>query len=245
MMDEVTEKSIFGVEKLDNLTLGKVLPGSMGLFYGPSGTGKSSIGYHFIFEGVVSGQNSIIITNEPARGVIGKLSNFEQFKEQWVEEGYISLFPIQDLMGLVGVRFEEAGPSDIDLLFRVIMRSIEDLEVKRVVIDPGNPLVTLLERGNKVFFFQRLKEELVRRGISLVFIVDTSTPLDDGISKVIAPYMFDYVLRFNREKDHSISMKTLTIEKWGGTNHPPNDYVLDISRDGVMMAPRIRRLEEG
>lgn len=244
-MDEVTGKSVFGVEKLDNLTLGKVLPGSMGLFYGPSSTGKSSIGYHFIFEGVGSGQNTILITNEPAKGVIGKLSNFKQFKEQWVEEGFISLFPIQDLMGLVGVRFEEAGPSDLDLLFRVIMRSIEDLEVKRIVIDPGNPLVTLLERGNKVFFFQRLKEELVRRGISLVFIVDISTPLDDGISRVIAPYMFDYVLRFNREKDHSISMNTLTIEKWGGTNHPHNDYVLDISRDGVMMAPRIRRLEEG
>ena len=48
-MDGKEDDGSFGVSQLDNISMGKIRPGTLGLLYGQPGTGKSSLLSYFLF----------------------------------------------------------------------------------------------------------------------------------------------------------------------------------------------------
>jgi KaiC/GvpD/RAD55 family RecA-like ATPase len=236
-------ESSFGVEQLDNITLGNVSPGSLGLFYGPAGSGKSSMLYHFLFQGAKQNDNVCLITNEPPGRLADHISSFKTHQANWLKDGYISIFNIQDLMGSIGIRFEEAGPEDVDLLFDLIIQVVELLDAKRLVIDPINPILHLLEIWDKVFFIQRLKGRLMEMGISTFIGLDTNLPLEEMGLSCMEPLNFNMIISFRKEEEPPIILNTMTIDRWKGSPHARNTYVVDVSEEGVFLVPRIKPLE--
>jgi KaiC/GvpD/RAD55 family RecA-like ATPase len=242
-MDAKEEESCFGVDQLDNISLGNMLPGSLGLFYGPAGCGKSSMLYHFLFQGAKLNDNVCLISNEPPGRLAGHISSFTTHQANWLKDGYITIFNIQDLLGLVGVHFEDAGPDDLDLLLDLIVQVVEHLDAKRLVIDPINPILHLLEAWEKVFFIQRLKGKLLEMGVTTFIAMDTNLPLPEMDLTCMEPLNFNVIFSFRKEEEPPITLNTLTIERWKGTSHAKNTYVVDISNDGVFLVPRIKPLE--
>jgi KaiC/GvpD/RAD55 family RecA-like ATPase len=242
-MDGKEGESCFGVEQLDNISLGNILPGSLGLFYGPAGCGKSSMLYHFLFQGAKLNNNVCLISNEPPGRLSNHISSFKTHKANWLKDGYITVFSIQDLMGLIGINFEEAGPDDIDLLFDLIVQVVEHLDAKRLVIDPINPILHLLESWDKVFFFQRLKGKMQEMGVSTFIALDTNLPLPEMDLTCMEPMNFNMIIAFRKEEEPPITLNTMMIERWKGASHARNTYVVDISTDGVFLVPRIKPLE--
>jgi KaiC/GvpD/RAD55 family RecA-like ATPase len=160
-----------------------------------------------------------------------------------LKDGYITIFNIQDLMGLMGVHFEEAGPDDVDLLMDLIVQVVEHLDAKRLVIDPINPVLHLLETWEKVFFIQRLKGKLQKMGVSTFLALDTDLPMPELNLMCMEPLNFNMIVAFRKEEEPPITLNTMTIERWKGTSHARNTYVVDISNEGVFLAPRIKPLE--
>ncbi|MGA1792433.1 MAG: RAD55 family ATPase [Thermoplasmatota archaeon] len=236
-------ESCFGVDQLDNITLGKILPGSLGLFHGPAGCGKSSMLYHFLFQGAGMNNNVCFITNEPPDRISSHMSSFRTFQSNWLKDGYISIFNIQDLMGLIGMDLENTGPQDVDLFFDLLVQVVQHLDAKRLVIDPVNPLLEILEDWNKVFFLQRLKGKLVELGVSTFMAMDTNLPLHEMDLRCMEPYNFNIIIGFKKEKEPPVILNTMTIERWKGTSHAKNTYVIEVSKDGVFLVPRIKPLE--
>ena len=242
-MDEKEGESCFGVDQLDNITLGTVIPGSMGLFHGPAGCGKSSMLYHFLFQGARLNDNVCLITNEPPGRMSNHISSFKTHQANWLKDGYISIFNIQDLMGLIGIHIEEAGPEDIDLLFDLIIQVVELLDAKRLVIDPINPILYLLDMWDKTFFFQRLKGKLLELGITTFIGLDTNEPIEEMDLIAMEPFNFDMIVSFRKEEEPPITLNTMKIERWKGSPHAKNTYVVDVSKEGVFLVPRIKPLE--
>jgi KaiC/GvpD/RAD55 family RecA-like ATPase len=242
-MDEKEGECCFGVDQLDNITLGTISPGSLGLFYGPAGSGKSSMLYHFLFQGAKQSDNVCLITNEPPGRLSNHISSFKTHQANWLKDGYITVFNIQDLAGLIGVHFEEAGPDDVDLLFDLIIQVIELLDAKRLVIDPINPILHLLEMWDKVFFIQRLKGVLLKKGISTFIALDTNLPLEEMDLSCMEPMNFNTIVSFRKEEEPPITLNTMTIERMKGAPHAKNTYVVDVSKEGVFLVPRIKPLE--
>ncbi|MGA1819432.1 MAG: RAD55 family ATPase [Thermoplasmatota archaeon] len=236
-------ESCFGVDQLDNITLGRVIPGSLGIFHGPAGSGKSSMLYHFLFQGADMNKNVCIITNEPPGRISSHMSSFRTYQSNWLKDGYISIFNIQDLMALVGLDMENAGPDDVDLLFDLLIQVLQHLDAKRLVIDPINPILHLLEEWNKVFFIQRLKGKLIELGVSTFIALDTNLPIHQMDLRCLEPYNFNIILGFKKEEEPPIMLNTMTIERWKGSSHAKNTYVIEISKDGVFLVPRIKPLE--
>jgi len=233
----------FGVRQLDNIVLGTLKPGSLGMFHGPSGTGKSSMLFHFLFEGAAANQNVALVTAAPPLRVTQSISHFQSFEPSWIKDGYISIFNISDLLDLVGLEYGRLEGHDVAIVSDIFRSILDHLDIKRLVIDPFNPLLVLLKGEDLYDFLIRLKEELTTRDVIGMIALDTSFDEKDRWPEGLETHLMDTIVGFQREKEPTMVMNTLTIERWRGTPHAKNSYVIDISDEGVVLVPKIRPLE--
>ncbi|MFO8051055.1 MAG: ATPase domain-containing protein [Thermoplasmatota archaeon] len=229
----------FGITQLDNLSMGSITPGSLGLFYGDPGTGKSSVLYHFLFKGADLDNNVCLITSEPPMRVASQISNFDTYRSTWLKDGYISIFSLRDLAGLVGIDLDHLEEGELDLMLDLIIQSLDHLDAKRLVIDPFDPLLRILDEKRRFFFLHRLKDSLQKMMVTAFLCVDGKADLSISLDSSLEPNLFDVIIRFSREKEHPITLNTFTIERWKGAPHARNTYVIDVSREGIMLVPRI------
>jgi len=239
----IDPKGDFGVRKLDNLTLGTIGEGSLGLLYGPSGTGKSSLGYSFLFEGARNDENCLLITSEVPSVVRARMSGFEGFDPRWLKEGRLSVLMYREMMRLIGVDPWNMNQTDMILFFRLLMKAAADLKANRLVMDPVNPMIVQLAGLRRSDLVPNLKGEVQRRGIKTLMITDTFGDLEDELSGVFSPYMFDFVFRFDKQVEHSTSRNTFHIEKFRGAPHSRSEYVIEVSPEGIVLMPCITPLE--
>lgn len=229
----------FGIDQLDGLSLGKLSYGTLGLLFGPSGTGKSTVLAHFLFNGAKSGESCCLITNEPPVRVAGQLSRFRSYTPSWVKDGYISIFNLHDMLDMLGISEETMDKDDMELLFDLLVQTMDQMDTKRLVIDPSNPLLNLLERTDMRSFMRGLRSEVLDRGMVAMLSYDTLAPSEMWAKQVLEQDMLDVMVAFSRVREREVSMNCLTIEKWKGSPHSRASYVIDIDTDGVVLVPKI------
>jgi len=242
-MDEKVEEGSFGVSQLDNISMGKILPGTLGLLFGQTGTGKSSLMSYFLFQGAREDKNVCLITSEPPTTVASRMSNFAGYEQKWLRDGYISILNIYDLTDIVGLDLDNIDPGDPKLIFDLILQVIDHLDVKRLVIDPVNPLIGSLNAIGENSFFQGFKSHLVERGASCLIGYDTSKEQADWEDNGLTFYDLDLIIKLEKERDPPMVVNTMTIERWRSASHSKTSYVIDITEKGVVIVPRIKPLE--
>jgi KaiC/GvpD/RAD55 family RecA-like ATPase len=242
-MDEKEWEGSFGVTQLDNVTMGHMPPGTMGLFYGPSGTGKSSILAHFLFQGARKESNVCLITCEPPTTIASRITHFSGCNQKWLRDGYISVLNIYDLADLIGINLDDLEKGDMDLFYDLLVEVVDHLDAKRIVIDPVNPLLRSLEKQKKMDFFQTFKGDLTSKGVICFIGYDTGREMGQWESNPLSAHDLDIVVRFTRESEPPLVLNTLSIERWRSNSHARISYVVDISGDGVILVPRIKPLE--
>lgn len=242
-MVEKDEGDSFGVDQFDNIGLGKLLPGSIGLFYGPSGTGKSSMLAHFLFKGASGDNNVCLITGVPPATAGARMTRFRSYNQNWLRDGYISVLNLFDLMDLIGVDLSDLKDGDTSLIHDLLIQIMDHLDAKRLVIDPVNILVEALEKDEHIGFFQTLKDDLQRRDAHFMMAMDTD--LDPSIWECSSfpLHHMDLVIRFRKESEPPLILNTMAIETWRSTPHAKTSFAIDISEDGVVLVPRIKPLE--
>lgn len=232
---------IFGIEKLDTISTGRMEPGLLGLIYGPPGTGKTTIGSHFLFKGASQNENVCLLTYEPMTLFTRKFQRFRSYESSWLKDGYISIFMLQNLMERIGIDPYDFIDEDLDLLFDVMIQIISDMDMKRVVIDPGTPFIDLIVRHDKVAKLTDLKLDLVRLRASALIVYDIGLSTGSGHYPyhIPSPNLFDIIIRTDLDNACPAPVITLRIERWKDSAHSRNIYVLDTSGDRVIMAPRL------
>jgi KaiC/GvpD/RAD55 family RecA-like ATPase len=242
-MDGKDETGSFGVSQLDKISMGTIRPGNLGLLYGPPGTGKSSVLSYFLFQGAREDKNVCLITSEPPSTVASIMSNFKGYNQKWLRDGYISILNIYDLVDIAGIDLSSLEDGDQDLIFKLLIQVIDHLDVKRVVIDPINPLLNSLNDHGYNTFFQGFKSHLVDRGASCLIAFDTALDTSHWENNGLSLHDLDLVIRFEKEKDPPMVINTLTIERWRSASHSKTSYVVDVTDEGVIIVPRIKPLE--
>lgn len=202
-----------GIKVLDEMMYGGFIPNTANLIEGAPGTGKTTIGMQFIYNGIVE-------YDEP-----GLIITFEEFPQQYYRDALQFGWDFKKLEneGKLKIIFSdpETALSEFDDMEGQFVKLVEDMNIKRVLVDSMTYFESLTTdtielRNVEAKFINSLKRE----NVTSVLLKENDSLLGhmSHVSSKI-PFIVDsyFLLRYV-EIDSSI-MKALIILKMRGSDH--------------------------
>ena len=214
-----------GVTGLDEMLGGGFLRNSANLVEGAPGTGKTTLGMHFIYKGIQAGEPGLIIT-------------FEEFPQQYYHDAAAFGWDFVDLerKGLLKVMMTspETSRLDIERVDGIIETYVNEIGARRVVIDSISHFTRLTQdpvelRSIEFGFINALKRQQLTSILTREspVLLGKITAKDSQISFVVDSYtMLRYV-----EIDSAIR-KALMVLKMRGSNHAKDIRQYEITKKG-------------
>jgi circadian clock protein KaiC len=225
-----------GIAGLDEMLGGGFLKESANLVEGAPGTGKTTLGMQFIYNGIVN-------EDEP-----GLILTFEEFPQQYYHDAAAFGWDFQQLekqgMLKVVMTSPEVSRLDIATVGGMLEGHIKQLGAKRVIVDSISHFARLSQdpielRGLEYSFINALKREgltaiLTRE--SPVLLGETGEGSDIGF--VVDSYT---VLRY--VEIESAIRKAVLVLKMRGSNHAKDIRQYDITEQGIEVQSRFEGQE--
>ena len=202
------------------------LRGTSTLVAGPSGAGKTILGLHFLRHGVEDGEPGLLV-------------NFQESPAQ-LRRAMKSLgWDAGDLLrpGQLDLLYSSPVELQIDTIIQEMLRRVEADGVRRVVIDALGDLAKAAADPRRFSdYIYALSQELARRGITSMLIVETAGEAGGGyvISGRDISEMSDNTLLLAMELVPELE-RTVRVIKTRGSAHDGARHVLRISRQGIVV----------
>jgi circadian clock protein KaiC len=233
---EVGEKANFGIEGLDDITVGGLARGRMFLLEGNPGTGKTTISTQFLRAGAAAGERSLYIT----------LSETEdEFRDGarshgWDLEG-IDIFELVPPESLLDENQQQSllYSSDLELgeTTKRIFEAFEKVNPSRVVVDSLSE-IRLLAQSSLRFRRQilALKHYFSRAGVTVLMLDDLSSEANDRTMHSIA----HGVIRLEElSPEYGSERRRLRVVKYRGQRYRGGHHDFVIDTGGVRVFPRL------
>ena len=217
----------FGIKALDSMFSGGLLPGSANLIEGAPGTGKTTLGMEFIYNGITE-------FNEP-----GLIITFEEFPQQYYHDALNFGWDLKALEAKNKLKIIFSEPktalAEMEKIDGEILRIIEQLKVKRVLIDSMTHFESLSIDVHELRELERnFINALKREGVTAIFLRENDNILgqmNQVTSKI--PFIVDtYMLLRYVEVDSTIR-KALCILKMRGSDHHKDIRCFKIGSHGI------------
>jgi circadian clock protein KaiC len=215
-----------GIAALDQMLADGYRPGTSTLCAGPSGTGKTLMGLHFIFKGAEDGE----------RGVLATLQEHPIQLERIVNGFGWSL--TNDAVELMS-----RSPVDIyvDQWVYDLLETIERTGARRVLIDSLTDLQVASPDATRFReYMYSLVQRLARSDVSLFMTAElsdlfqTTRLAEHGVS-----HLADNVLLLEYLRENSTVRRVLTVLKTRASGHEPESREYTISPEGIVLGPAI------
>ena len=231
--ESILEKTLTGIEGLDDITEGGLPQGRPTLVCGAAGCGKTIFAMEFIVHGAEMGEPGIFVS-------------FEESIED-LKKNFISMNPnLNDLIDQNKISFdyvhierseiEETGEYDLEGLFIRLGYAIDSIGAKRVVLDTVEALFSgfsaeALLRAE----LRRLFKWLKNKGVTAVITGESGekTLTRYGLEEYVA----DCVILLNNPVANKITTRNLRIVKYRGSSHGTNEYPFLIDEKGITVLP--------
>lgn len=222
-----------GISGLDELLRGGVVSGRMYLISGESGTGKTTLGMHFLVEGLAADETVLFIHGEETSPELHK--NAAQFDIDLTDAEFLDLGPDSDFF-TEGLSYDLVQPVDIEeeRYTQAIHEAIKEIDPDRVVIDP----ITQLHytetseyhfRKRILSFIRFLKEREIT-------VLATATLSDSRGDNAEIRSLSDGVITLSRTGDG----RRIEVEKNRGHGQIDGDHGLKITSAGLSVFPKVR-----
>jgi circadian clock protein KaiC len=214
-----------GVAGLDKLLAGGLWAGGATLLEGPTGAGKTTLALQFILEGVKLGEPGLYVNfqenpTQLARSVQGLGITMTQAQQRGLHYLYASPVELQ-----------------IDSILIELFRTIQDKNIKRVVIDSVGDLVGAASDLTRLYsYLYALMQHFVARRVACVLTQTTTATANPMEGQICA--MSDAILRLNLEWEGNRARRTLKIVKARGSNHDLDVQDFHITAKGIAIGPR-------
>jgi circadian clock protein KaiC len=230
-MKTMQPKLSTGIGGLDKITNGGLVKGSTNLFRGGPGVGKTTIGIHFLLEGIKQGEASLFITlGEPVSNI---QRNASQLGLNVNMVTFLDLSPDPDFFSKVET-YDIFTPAEVERepTTRQIVEIIEKTKPSRVFIDAMTQFKFLstddFQFRKQVLSFLHF---LQNNNTTVLFTTESSlmAPDDD------LQFMADTVINLeNTENGRFIS-----VSKFRGSDFLAGKHGYKIANNGVTVFPRI------
>lgn len=217
-----------GIAGLDEMLRGGLLPGSMALVQGAPGTGKTTVGLQFLYEGARN-------HDEP-----GLLVTFEQFPHTLYRDGLAHGWNLRELEqeGLLRVVFTSpqvffGGLQSPDSPINTVIR---DMGIKRAVLDSVTHFQALsrdpLElRG----YYTRLINGLRRERITSLLLSEDYGPDLMRSDRGRLTFVVDSVILLLYVEIDSVMQRAVAVLKTRGSGHDSAIRRFEIQRGGMFV----------
>jgi circadian clock protein KaiC len=222
-----------GVAALDALTGGGIPEGDSVLISGPSGSGKSILGSHFIAKGLAN--------HEP-----GVITIFEEIPEYYIERcaklGIDFAKPIRE--GLLEILYLRPLDLSVDETVHEIANAVKRIGARRLVIDSLAGFEMALAPGFRADFREslyRMIRALTRLGVTVVSTVEIQETFTSfGLSSYAISFLADDMIRFRYVSINGQLRKMLVVIKMRGGEHSIDMHEYSITSSGFVVGKRLR-----
>jgi KaiC domain protein len=220
------ERVKIGIEGLDDMLGGGLIPNSICVIIGTYGTGKTTFSLNFIHEGLEKNENVIYISLEESKDRIQTYMN----QKGWKPEDYLDK----------SLHILKLDPTDFNLANTRIKKElpglIEELNATRVVIDPISlfeDLFTSESESRQEMY--RFSEDIRDKRCTILMTSETHRDNMFSSRHGIIEYLADTVilLRYVRPGDQTNVHLALEVVKMRMSSHSREIKPYDILQDKI------------
>jgi len=217
----------FGIEALDKMVSGGLLAGTANLIEGAPGTGKTTLGMQYIYNGITK-------FKEP-----GLIITFEEFPRQYYHDALQFGWDFKKLEEEQRLKIIFSDPhttlTEFDNMDGELVAIVEKMGIKRVLIDSITHFESIAVDPFELRELEcRLVNALKREGVTSLLLRENDNLLGQVThvtSKI--PFIVDsYMLLRYVEIDSAIA-KALCILKMRGSNHQKDIRCFSITPQGI------------
>ena len=231
--ESVLEKTLTGIEGLDDITEGGLPQGRPTLVCGAAGCGKTIFAMEFIVHGAEMGEPGVFMSfEEPVDDLKKNFISMNPNLTDLINENKISF----DHVHIERSEIEETGEYDLEGLFIRLGYAIDSIGAKRIVLDTVEALFSgfsaeALLRAE----LRRLFGWLKNKGVTAVITGESGekTLTRYGLEEYVA----DCVILLNNPVVNKITTRNLRIVKYRGSSHGTNEYPFLIDEKGITVLP--------
>ncbi len=199
-----------GIEGFDAIIGGGIPEGHIITIFGMYGTGKTTFGLHFIYEGLKNGENCIYISlDEDEDSILDTASGFgmefDRFKDNFE---IIKLDPIAVKESLEKVRSE-------------MLQAIMEMGAKRLVVDTISVLEGLFDERERWIPLSYLKTIIKKSGVTAILTSEADKQTQSSSKYGILEYISDgaVALKFLRKTEIEEPVLALEVIKMRRVQH--------------------------
>ncbi|MBB6645386.1 ATPase domain-containing protein [Halobellus ruber] len=231
MSQTSSERLSTGIEGLDEILRGGLIPGRTYMLRGRAGSGKTIVGFHFLQAGIEAGETTLFINLEEDLSDLQANADALGFETDSIE--FLDLSPTADVF-TEEQSYSVFDESEVEQepLTESITESVTDINPDRVVVDPVTQLRYLTSGDyqfrKQVVGFMRFLEN---QGATVLFTVqDTERlPTDD------LEFITDGTINLTAT-EHG---KTIRVPKFRGSATQPGRHSYRISENGISVYPAL------
>jgi circadian clock protein KaiC len=228
-----------GISELDLVLGGGIPVGSLLVFAGGPGTGKTILAQQICFGAATAEKKAVYYTTlaEPHAKLVRYLEAFDYFDEAGVEERV-------EFVNLADLLFEEQGKDGDPLgpMITEIVRVCFERKPCLIVIDSAKALRDFVEEGalRKVIYHLAGK---VAHSESVVLFLGEYAPEEIQGSPEFS--LADGIVYLAYEAHEPVDRRWLRVTKLRGTNHLGGKHSVTIDHTGVNLSARLESLTPG
>jgi circadian clock protein KaiC len=234
-VDASPNRCRMGVAGLDEVLHGGLVPQRAYLVRGGPGTGKTTLGLHFLLTGAADGESTLLITLE---------SNEAQLREDAAAQGLdladvtvLDLSPTREFFA-ENQSYDIFSPADVerDPTTQQIVQTVQERRPTRVFVDA---ITTLRYLSPDAFQFRKqalsFLRFLVEHGATVLMSSEPTASVPDDDLR----FMSDGILELDVSPDHGTIRRTLSVAKLRGSDFEGGCHSVRLTAQGMRVFPRL------
>lgn len=225
------DRLLTGISGLNEVLHGGYVPGRAYLVRGGPGTGKTTLGMHFLASGTANGETVLFITLAETVAQLQKTAEGLNFNTQCIT--FLDLSPTSDFFAQVQTYdIFSAAEVEREPTTQRIVEQVESLKPQRIFIDSMTQFRYLatntFQFRKQVLSFLRF---LTEKDITVLFTSEHSVEAPDDDLQ----FMSDGVLDLNFNEDN----RTLSVSKFRGSDFRSGNHSFRLTSEGMQLFPKL------